>query len=120
MAVRARSGQWIARGVHECAWTGLLASPELDTGDPLDASSLSDKTVQVSGTFGTGGSLQVQGSNDKTNWFILTDPQGNPLTFTAAGIEQVMENPKWIRPAINAGDANTNLSCRLISQSAER
>lgn len=80
----------------------------------LSVPRLSDKTVQISGTFGIGGSLTLQGSNDGTNWFPLTDPQGNAITKTAAALETVTENPVFIRPFITAGDGSTDLNVYLV------
>ncbi len=117
MATRARSGVWLARGVHECTWSGLLSG---DDGDWLDAAMLADKSVHVYGTFGVGGTVVIEGSNNKSTARTLTDPQGNALSFTQESIEQVLENTKWIRPRVTGGDGTTNLICKLLSQSAER
>lgn len=75
-----------------------------DTGQPFDGVAFPDKTVQMSGTFG--GAVTMQGSNDVVNaseWNGLTDPQGNSVSMTAAGLEAIMENPYWIRPSAAAG-----------------
>ncbi len=61
-------------------WTGMNNG---DDGAPVDWVDFADRCFQVSGTFGSGGSCTVQGSNDATNWAPLTDPQGNALTFTS-------------------------------------
>lgn len=91
-------------------WTGLANG---DTGRPLRVSGLADKTIQLDGTFGTGGSMSFEGSMDNTNWYTLNDPQGNALAMTAAGIESVLENPRFVRPNIKAGDGTTSLNVRL-------
>lgn len=115
MATRTHSGTWISRGAHETTWTGLLNG---DNGDAVDTSGLPIKTVHVYGTFGTGGSISIEGSNDGSNYHVLTDPQGIALTFTAAAIERVSENPRYIRPRVTAGDGTTNLSVKLVSVAA--
>lgn len=108
-----------------------LALANGDSGDPIGganpaASSISmgwfpDRCVQVLGTFGTGGSLTMQGSNDGgTTWATLTDPLGNALTFTAAGMKQITELPHIIRPIVTAGDGSTNLAVWLNLRGAER
>lgn len=71
---------------YAASWT--LAQGE--TGDALPFSQYTDRSVQVTGTFG-GATVAVQGSNDGTNWSTLTDPQGNDLTFSGARIESVNE-----------------------------
>jgi hypothetical protein len=74
-----------------------------ETGDAGEAPQNPDKSVQVSGTFT---SLDIQGSNDGTNWAILHDSTGSVLTFTAAGIKPILENTLYVRPAnIVAGGA---------------
>jgi len=92
------------------SWLGLANT---DTGVPLDGSNFNDKTVQVTGTFGAGGAVALEGSNDGTNYSVLTDPQGNALTFTAAKIEMVAECPRYIRPNVTGGDGTTALNIYL-------
>lgn len=89
------------------AWGGLANG---DDGASALFAGVADKTVQVTGTFGTGGTAIVEGSMDGTNWSPLTDPQGTALSFTADGINTVLENPKFIRPRITAGDGATDLT----------
>lgn len=87
-------------------WSGLL---NLDTGEAYEAAEFADRAAQVTGTFGVGGTVSIEGSNDGTNWAILADPQGTPLTFTATKIEQLLESPRYIRPNVTAGDGSTAL-----------
>lgn len=94
-----------------CRWTPLLNT---DTGNPFENPGSSDRSVQVTGTFGVGGSVQIEGSNDGTNWSILTDPQGNNLTFTSSKIEAVSELTRYIRPNVTAGDGSTSLTVSLL------
>lgn len=70
-----------------------------------------DRSVQVKGTFGANGSVTVEGSNDNgTTYSALTDPQGNAITKTAAGAEQITELMGLTRCNCTAGDANTAIS----------
>jgi hypothetical protein len=87
-------------------WTGLLNG---DTGSRIEESDFADRTVQISGTFGSGGSVTIEGSNDGTNWDALTDPQGNAITKTAAALESITEAPRYLRPNVTAGDGTTDL-----------
>lgn len=74
-----------------------------------------DRSIQVKGTFGTGGTLTIQGSNDGgTTWATLKDAFGTALAVTAAGIYQVTELAEMIRPNVTAGDGNTSLTCILF------
>lgn len=91
-------------------WTGLLNG---DDGAGAEWVEFSDRCFQVTGTFGTGGSCTIQGSNDGANWAALADPQGNALTFTSQKIEQALELPRYVRPVVTAGDGTTSLTVTL-------
>lgn len=91
-------------------WAGLLNG---DTGSPVEGVDFADRTAQISGTFGAGGSITMQGSNDNTNYDPLTDPQGNAITKTAAGLEVIVENPRYARPNVTAGDGTTSLTVTI-------
>lgn len=96
-------------------WTGLLNG---DDGSPVDLIDYPDRCVQFTGTFGVGGSVTVEGSNDGTNYVALTDPQGNAITKTAAAIEQIVEVPRYIRPRVTAGDGTTAIAVNLVARKA--
>lgn len=98
--------------VNVTTWTALANG---DTGAKVQFASHPDKTVHILGTFGSGGTVSLQGSNDGTNWVILTDPLGNAITLTAEGLKVVMENPLYIRPIVSAGDGTTDLTVILTS-----
>ena len=83
-----------------------------DTCAPFVLSVYSDRVVQVEGVFG-GASVALQGSNDGENYHTLTDPQGNALSFSAGGLETVMELPYYIKPAPSGGDGTTSLTITL-------
>lgn len=61
----------------------------------------------ATGTWGAGGSVQLEGSNDGTNWFKLS-----PAALTAAGsfALAVNEHPVFIRPNVTAGDGTTAIT----------
>jgi hypothetical protein len=80
-------------------WTGLATG---DTGQPLEMTGWADRSIQATGTFG-GATVNIEGSNNGTNWSLLTDPQGNNIALTSAKIEQVMEITRFIRPAVSGG-----------------
>lgn len=86
-----------------------------DTGAATILGSAPFKTVAVTGTFG-GATVVVEGSNDNTNFFTLNDPSGTPasLSFTAAGMKKVLENPIWIR-ARSSGGAGTAVVVTLVA-----
>lgn len=91
-----------------------LSQTGSDQGAPLEMPGFADRSVQVSGTFGSGGSVRIEGSNDGTNYAVLTDPQGNALDITAAKIEAIMELTRYIRPRVTAGDGSTSLTVSML------
>lgn len=93
------------------SWTTMLNG---DTGSALDQSQYTDKSVQVSGTFGAGGNARLLGSNDGVNWCTLTDPQGAALDITVASIKFVAEATRYIKPQITAGTGDTNLTITIL------
>lgn len=93
-------------------WTGLANG---DDGTPYEGVGSTDRSVQVTGTFGTGGSVRLEGSNDGTNYAALTDPQGNDLNITSAKIEAITELCRYIRPRVTAGDGTTSLVVTVVA-----
>ena len=85
-----------------------------DDGQPAGIAGSGDRTVQVQGTFGAGGTVVIQGSLDGQTWYTLRDPIGNLLSFTGAGLKAVLENTLQIRPLVTAGDSTTAIQV-LIS-----
>jgi hypothetical protein len=83
------------------AWTGLIASG--DVGDTQLYPEFADRSVQVSGSFGTGGAISLEGSNDGSTWATLRDPMGDALLFTGADIRAVLEATRYVRPRQSAG-----------------
>lgn len=117
MATRQGTGVWSGRRTHKWTVSGLLNA---DQSSSHSGSRLSDKTVQVLGTFGAAGSVNIEGSNDGgTTWNILNDTrgEGNPLTFTATDMRSINENPDLIRANVTAGDGTTSLTVIIISSS---
>jgi hypothetical protein len=96
---------------HVIRWSGLLNG---DTGDRVEMPGSADRSVQFDGTFGAGGTLRWEGSNDGTTYYPLVDPQGNVLDVTVAKIEQILEITRFMRPRVTAGDGTTNLAATLL------
>jgi hypothetical protein len=81
-----------------------------------------DISVHIFGTFGTGGTVLIQGSNEvaasPTSAMTLNsaDVDGTapyPLSVTAAKLRQVLDAPVKIRPFVSAGDGTTSLTVIL-------
>lgn len=84
-------------------------------GTAIQYGSFSDRSVQVTGTFGAGGSVNIEGSNDGgTTWAVLTDPSGSDLTFTSTGLQAITELTDKIRPKVTAGDVTTSINVYLF------
>jgi hypothetical protein len=101
------------KGVLICTY-GVMANN--DTGTPIEVPGFADRSVQVIGTHSAASSLNIQGSNDGTNWATLTDPQGNDLEIVAADkqIEQILELTRYIRPTVTGGDGSTALQAIIL------
>lgn len=86
------------------------------TGDSVGLSGAPDKTVQVIGTFG-GATVILEGSNDGgTTWAQLHDFTGALLSFTAAGITVVAENPLLIRARLSVVGSGADVDVYLVSR----
>ena len=96
---------------HVLTWSGLLNG---DDGSPVEMPGSADRSVQFTGTFGAGGTIVFEGSNDGTNYVTLTDPQGNTISKTAAALESVVELTRYVRPRVTAGDGSTDLVASLL------
>ena len=78
-----------------------------DTGQPAQFPAWADCSWQVTGTFGAGGNVAVEGSNDGVNYETLNDPFGVALNFSAAALKQCTEHAQYLRPHVTAGDGTT-------------
>jgi hypothetical protein len=104
-----------ASGIKVYKWTG---GGNGQTGSALVLPNFPDRSVEITGTLGTGGNCTIQGSMnpDAANavFGVLHDPQGGNLLLNAVGmIEAILEPSYLIRPVIG-GDANTLLDVWLI------
>jgi len=75
-----------------------------------------DKTVQIVGNFGTGGTLDIEGSNDGVNASTLTDTRGNTVSRTAAYLGMIAENPRYIRPKLSSGTGAVDLDIIVVAR----
>lgn len=98
-------------------WPNMLNG---DSGAPYAFTQWADRSVQVSGTLGVGGSARWEGSNlaapsADADYSVLTDPQGNDLNIASAKIEAVTELAVWSRPRITSGDGTTSITVTLVA-----
>jgi len=93
-----------------------------DDGAPVSLAEFTDRSVQFTGTFG-GASVALQGSNDltsPTNWFPLTDYQGNDISKSAAALEGIAEPTVWVRPLVTGGSGTTIVATLAARRSRTR
>lgn len=113
MASRTPTVSYFPNGQQNCAlavWSGVLNG---DTGDAVQLADFADRSVQIGGILGVGGSCSLEGSNDGVTFYALTDPQGNAITKTALGLEAIEECTRYVRPNATAGDGSTNFTVTL-------
>lgn len=91
-------------------WTPLTTTNA--DGDPISYASngMGGVTFQVNGTFGSGGAMVVEGSNNGSNWYTLNDQANSPVSFSAAGLKTVRDMPLYIRPRVTGGDGTTSIT----------
>ncbi len=94
-------------------WPGMSNG---DDGVPFELAQFPDRSVQVSGDFGVGGNLRIEGSLDGVNYYALSDPQGNDLNFVGGKIEAITELVRYLRPRVTAGDGSTSLTVTMLAR----
>jgi hypothetical protein len=101
--------------VARTLWEAVTASTV--TNGAETAAGLPDKTVYVTGTFGSG-TVTMEGSNNTATgpYVDCVDPQGNAIAFSADGQEAILENPQWIRPRVSGATGGTDVDVILISR----
>jgi hypothetical protein len=87
-----------------------------DVGAPVNWTNFMDRSIQVEGVFGTGGSVAVEGSNNGTNFRSVSDMRGNALAINTARIEQLEDCVFLLRPNVTAGDGTTLLNVTLFAR----
>jgi len=95
------------------SWSGLLNG---DSGEPANLAEFSDRSVQIAGTLGSGGTIVVEGSNDGVTYYTLKDIFGTSLSFTTLGLSGIAEITKWIRVRVTAGDGSTDLQAIVVAR----
>lgn len=95
---------------HIVIWGPLGAG---DDGAAISFVGSTRRTVQVVGTFAANATLLIEGSNDGTNFSVLSDPHGNQLEFRSSGISTVGDLTRYIRPRTSAGDPQATVTMLL-------
>lgn len=110
MATVAGSDQQFFQSHRVRTWTPLTTTNA--DGAPIGYASngMGGVTFQVTGTWGAGGAMVIEGSNDGSTYFTLNDQANAPLTMSANALKTVRDGPLWIRPRVTAGDGTTSLT----------
>lgn len=102
------------RGLVSVVWSGLLNT---DVGSTVELPGYADRSLQLTGALGSGGTVSIEGSNDGTNWHELGDAEGDQLVLDEASeIRNVMEMTRFIRPKVATGDGSTNLVVTMAAR----
>lgn len=96
-------------------WTNLQNG---DTGAPLELPAYADRSVEIGGDFGVGGSITIEGSLGGSTYHALRDPGLDPITKTTGGLWAILEAVRWIRPHVTAGDGTTAITCYILLRKA--
>ena len=95
-------------GDHAVIFTWTPLTETNNDGEAVEMPGSADRSVQAYGTWGTGGNLLWEGTNEAdpataSNWATLNDPASSPLTGGADALSGVLELTRWIRPRVSAG-----------------
>lgn len=90
--------------IQTITWTGVSTADTM-TGILLRNACGAIGCMQVSGTFG-GSTVTLQGSNDATNYYPITDAAGNDIAVTVAGLVEFSTAAAYIKPASAGGVAD--------------
>lgn len=92
-------------------WAALV---EAETGTAVNLGAIVGlKTVQVTGTFGGGATVSIEGSMDGTTWFVLRSADYTAGDYTllsgiaANMLSAIVENPLFVRPVVVGGAGAT-------------
>jgi hypothetical protein len=97
-------------------WTLTSADP---TGTAVELPEWADRTIQMSGTWGTATGA-VQGSNDNTTFFALNNAAGATTLGgkTADFLATIIELPRYLRPNLTTPGAGATITATLIIRRA--
>lgn len=99
-------------GKVKYTWSGLLNGDNGSTMGTMEH--VADYAFQVTGTYGAGGAIAMQGSSDGVNWATLDDVNGTSVSAVASTkIWRLSNLPDFIRPLVTAGDGTTTVTAKL-------
>lgn len=92
------------------------------TGDAISVPGAADRSVQFVANTAGSATVILEGSNEEIpiNWLILTDGQGNNISFTGSGGEMVAENMLHYRVRLFVVGSGADWTVLLFSRSTMR
>ena len=96
------------------AYTWETLTTTNDTGVAVQYAAYGDRSVQMTGTWGSGGSVDLEGSNDGVTYFTLHDQFGVTISLSANGLVAVAEAVLYMRPRVTAGDGTTDIDVTVF------
>jgi hypothetical protein len=99
-----------SQSVSFVSWDGLKLGSQAKV---LELGSVSSVSVQMSGNFGEGGAVALEGSNDGKNFLPLKSLQGRDLKKSEPGIDSLADYVRYVRPVVLSGDSQTDVNCNL-------
>ena len=92
-----------------------LLVTENDTCAAVQLPAYPDRSVQVTGTFGSA-TVLIKGSNDGTTYATLNNPADAALSFTATGLEGIAEATAYLQPSISGGTSQSlNIYVNMVA-----
>jgi len=113
MATIAYTVEQPVRGVTIVTWASLANG---DDGAPFEAAQFPRVRAQVSGIFGSGGTVKIEGSlyTGSATYAVLNDLGNAALSITAATLKAVQETAYRYRPNVTEGDGATSLTVKML------
>lgn len=95
-------------------WSLLTADPN---GEAMETPGNSDRTVTVTNANWGGATVIIEGSNNGVTYLPLTDNGNTAISWTADGIEVILQNPRYIRPRVSVVGTASVPIVQILSRS---
>lgn len=122
MAVITATKTDIGGGAFMYVWTPIVAG---DTCSALDVTVLNgcgpDRTVQVTDTFGDGGSIAIQGACNTASpvYATLTSAANAALLITTTTPESIVQWTPLLKPLLVGSDGTTSLTVTIVARAVK-
>lgn len=95
-------------------WTAITTTNTV--GAIVSLPNCNHATIQLTGTFGAAATIVMEGSNNGTTFFTLTNTANTALSsLTAAAGHEVSEHPLFYRPRLaSGGDGSTSITVSMF------